>query len=795
MLKFKFISKKVTEIPITSGKNPNLMKKQLLIVVLVATLLKLLFMPELASAQNSRVWGTYFGGKGADYVYGLATDPSGNVFMSGITGSSNGADTNNASTHLGWHGFKDSIDINYNNYPYLVKFDASGNRLWATYYGDQGCPGDITNYTLPGDNSVATDAAGNVYLAGTTNSTTGIASQGFMNIMSGVGEAAFLAKFDGNGNRLWGTYYYGAMGTVTVANSVATDINGNVYLAGWTQSLTGIASGGFQNTLSGSTNCFLVKFDANGNRLWATYYGGNGGYDETADNGLATDAAGNVYLVGNTNSSAGIASGGFQNTSTFQAYSSAFLVKFDKDGNRLWGTYYGNTSQGSGVAADAGGNVYMTGSVGAGESDIATSGSFQDSSGSTGAFLVKFDSNCNRLWGTYYGLGSIGRDVAAKGDNVWMGGVVLRYEPNIAYDGFQDTTIENLGSSSEFLVKFDSDGNRQCATYYARDVKCTGISYNSARIAVDSGMNVYMADKTGDTSYIATPGCFQDTLGEYIYSYVWDNINHISIKTYVGNSGGDANIVKFTSCVNLPPVANFQSNISSFCANECINYTDNSTNAIAWQWSFPGATPASSTVQNPQNICYNTAGAFNASLIVSNDQGTDTLTFTNYIHVFVAPPTPLITQSNDTLFCSTDPSYTSYQWYDNTTLIPGATDTFLVITHSGNYNVAVHNESGCFISVGINIVAGIQNYTVSNLFSLSPNPASTQLTIHYSSSVISGNAVISIINVLSQTVLSNSLPFGEGRGGAVDISSLSAGMYFLQLKTESAIDTKRFIKE
>ncbi len=788
-------------------KNSNLMKKQLLIVALVAALLKSVFIPQSASAQNSRVWGTYYGGPGRDYACGVATDPAGNVFMSGITDNS-GISVD--STYFGWHGFKNFNSQQNSNNQYLVKFDANGNRLWGTYYGDQGSPGIIDNNSYPGDNSVATDAAGNVYLAGTTYSTTGIASNGFMNIMSGVGEAAYLAKFDANGNRLWGTYYYGAGSSNCVGNSVATDIAGNVYLAGWTDSQTGIASGGFQNTLSGTINCFLVKFDSTGHRLWATYYGGNGGYDKTADNGLATDAAGNVYLVGNTNSSAGIASGGFQNTITFGGYSSAFLVKFDANGNRLWGTYYGNTTLGSGVAADAGGNVYLTGTANYQDAfGIATPGSFQnsisqDTVGYGSAFLVKFDANGNRLWGTYYGATTFGLSVATKGENVWMGGLITTYFPNIAFDGYYDSlNWANWSSETQLLVKFDSDGNRQCATFYAgwgRNSNCGTQNPTTAPIAVDStGKFAYLAGACGDSAFIASPGSFQDSLYELWYFLYYDPTCHCVLRKDCDHNG-DAFLIKFTSCVNLPPVANFQSNISSFCANECINYTDNSTNAIAWQWSFPGATPASSTLQNPQNICYNAAGTFNARLIVSNDQGTDTLTFTNYIHVFVAPPTPVITQSNDTLFCSTDPSYTSYQWYDNTTLIPGATDTFLVITHSGNYNVAVHNESGCFISVGINIVAGIQNYTVSNLFSLSPNPASTQLTIHYSSPVIRGMATLSIINVLGQTVLSNSLPFGEGRGGAdrgevLDISNLSAGMYFLQLKTESAIDTKRFMKK
>ena len=776
------------------------MKKQLLNFAIVMIFLKLLFIPQFASAQNSRVWGTYYGDLWATQnQIADATDAAGNVYLAGYI-YYNGGD--GSIENLGWKGFQDTIGTSQQG-SFLAKFDANGNRLWATYYWN----GQAT--------SVATDATGNVYLAG-GNAYYGpfmggvnwnLSSGGFQDTMQAQCGGAFLVKFDANGNRLWATYYGGGgdpLNNQTIGNSVATDAAGNVYMGGCTTSTSGIASGGFQNTFGpgGYDDAFLVKFDANGNRLWATYYGGQEVNDVTIGYGVSTDAGGNVFMTGYTTDSTGIAANGFQNTfvPTTTLQTAAFLVKFDANGNRLWGTYYGGTigSVGKGVAADASGNVYLAGNT-ADPTGIA-SGGFQDTLfDSENAFLVKFDANGNRLWGTYFGnVATTGYGVATgpKGD-VWLSGIIVgsfAAPSNIFYSGgFQDTVNmrdDTLGWTCQFVVKFDDMGNRQCGTLYSGYWHgCGSQTCTNAPIALDtSGGNeyLYLAGAAGDTSGLATPNCFQDT----IRSFSW------RIKDHAGN----AFLAKFTSCAELRPVAGFQSSDSTFCSNQCINYTDRSAGATSWQWSFPGATPSSSSIQNPQGICYDSAGTFNAKLIVSNSAGSDTLTFINYVKVFVAPPTPVITQHGDTLFCSTDPSYTSYQWYDNTTLIPGATDTFLVITHSGNYNVAVHNESGCFISVGINIVAGIQNYTVSNLFSLSPNPASTQLTIHYSSSVISGNAVISIINVLSQTVLSNSLPFGEGRGGAdrgevLDISNLSAGMYFLQLKTESSIDAKRFIKE
>jgi hypothetical protein len=94
-----------------------------------------------------------------------------------------------------------------------------------------------------------------------------------------------------------------------VGIGTTTDAFGNVYLAGYTQSTTSIASGGHQNTFGGSTDAFLVKFNTGGVRQWGTYYGGNG-FDQGFS--TVTDGLGNVFLAGRTNSTNDIAWGGYQ---------------------------------------------------------------------------------------------------------------------------------------------------------------------------------------------------------------------------------------------------------------------------------------------------------------------------------------------------------------------------------------------------------------------------------------------------------------------------------------------------
>ena len=246
-------------------------------------------------------------------------------------------------------------------------------------------------------------------------------------------------------------------------------------------------------------------------RIWATYYGGTGddfGYS------TATDASGNVYLAGGTNSTTGIASAGAFQT-TFGAgpgYQDGFLVKFDAAGNRLWATYYGGTGNDActGVATDASGNVYISGSTTTNTPGVIASGGFQNThgGGAFNAFLVKFDAAGNRLWATYYGgtLNAYGNDVATDAfGNVYLGGETSDSTVNIASGGFQNTY--GGGPSDGYLVKFDAAGNRLWATYYGG----TGSEYFSGKLATDALGNVYLGGSTTSTTGIASGG-FQNTM-------------------------------------------------------------------------------------------------------------------------------------------------------------------------------------------------------------------------------------------------------------------------------------------
>ncbi|TND04263.1 MAG: glycosyl hydrolase [Bacteroidetes bacterium] len=93
----------------------------------------------------------------------------------------------------------------------------------------------------------------------------------------------------------------------------------------------------------------------------------------------------------------------------------------------------------------------------------------------------------------------------------------------------------------------------------------------------------------------------------------------------------------FYTAGNYAPVANLGTDKLIDCPGTAIQFTDYSPGQpTSWNWSFPGGSPATSTSQN-QLVYYNNPGSYNVTLIVSNSNGTDTLTLTNYITIASSP--------------------------------------------------------------------------------------------------------------------------------------------------------------
>jgi hypothetical protein len=464
-----------------------------------------------------REWFTYYGGastgsspvSGYDHAWGVANDRFGSVFMCGETRSiTNIATTGTFQTTLG-----SLPTAGFGAAAFLVKFNSAGIRQWATYYGlgttqtpcyvyandcavdsfgssyicgkAQNCINCVTPGSFQGGSSGAfiakldsnghriwatvygspyTEAracvvgwGNNVYVAGDTPADVNIASSlAHQPVFGGGSKDGFLAKFDSAGVRQWGTYFGGSEKDSISGSSLAT--NGDLIVCGSTNSTNNIASSGsavFQSSYQGTgdLNSFMARFDSNGTRMWATYFGA----DSTTSSACAVDSAGNIFLVGTTVASSQIATTGAHQQAG-NGLCDGYVAKFDGSGARLWSTYYGGLSADYGTDCAVGqlGRIYICG-LSRSHNNIATPGSFISKYPSSLAYdayyLAEFSSNGVREWGTYsgpltYGIrakcATYNSDVYMCGETFVSGlGTMNAHQPG--YGG---------GGKDAFLIKF-----------------------------------------------------------------------------------------------------------------------------------------------------------------------------------------------------------------------------------------------------------------------------------------------------------------------------------------------------
>jgi len=337
-------------------------------------------------------------------------------------------------------------------------------------------------------NAVATDASGNTYAVGHTGNASGIATTGAHQTTLAGNNDVIVVKYNSTGTKLWGTYYGGT--GEDEALTVAVDAAGYIYFGGFTYSTSGIATAGsHQATYPSSQAGFIAKFDGSGVRQWATYY-----CSYTAVYSIASDASNNIYAVGNTGASTGVATSGAYQTSTAGGISDTFIAKFNSSGVRQWGTYYGGTGTDylRTVAVDGAGNVIVGGF---GSNGFATAGAYQ--SGPSGAFISKFTSAGNRIWGTY--INSITTwvyvDIDAN-NNIYAGGFpgyLYKFNPsgsfqwNSNYPGGELRGIDVIGNYAYWVETSGSGQVTRCVYQYQKgsqnDVIIRKVSISDGSVA------------------------------------------------------------------------------------------------------------------------------------------------------------------------------------------------------------------------------------------------------------------------------------------------------------------------
>lgn len=244
----------------------------------------------------------------------------------------------------------------------------------------------------------------------------------------------------------------------------------------------------------------------------------------------------------------------------------------------------------------------------------------------------------------------------------------------------------------------------------------------------------------------------------------------------------------------VAPVASFSvSNNGVVCAGSSLSFTDQSTNTpTQWSWTFPGGTPATSTVQNPSNITFNTPGNQTVTLTATNSAGTNTTTQTvtvNAVPTAVFDVSPANAgQSNGSIMATPSGGTAPYtiQWATN----PPQTGTDATNLPAGSYVVTITDANGC-LSVSNVTVLGNASISESDPFGISffPNPAQDHITLQLNSTA---KYTYQWYDAAGRTVNSGNF---IGQFYTFDLSTLSTGIYIFKISDGTGASVKRVIKK
>jgi len=459
-------------------------------------------------------YSTYLGGNGPGTYYntytdgagfGIAVDATGAAY---VTGSTTSADFPTADplqpTKGGGSG------------PVVVvsKFDPSGRALvYSTFLG--GAKPGFAFADASAGSAIAVDAAGNAYVTGRTAGT--FPTVNALQPAYGGGKTdAFVAKLNAAGSSLVYSTFLGGRGS-DYGNGIAVDAAGNAYVTGQTVSpdfpTRNALQPAFGGNINGYTNAFVAKLNAAGSSLvYSTYLGGVSNISSEAGNAIAVDAAGNAYVTGT-------AAAGFPTTPgalqpSMPGLTNAFVTKLNTSGSALvYSTFLGGGS-GNGLAVDAAGSAYVTGSPGSADFPT-TPGAFRRTPG--GIFVTKLTpSGSGLVYSTY--LGGTGQDSAsgiavdAAGSAYVTGTTNSQDFPTVdpvqpVYGGPEPNRVSRVMGDA-FVTKFSSDGSSLAYSTFlggsADDV--------AGGIAVDPAGSAYVTGYTYSTDF-PTVSAFQPAKG------------------------------------------------------------------------------------------------------------------------------------------------------------------------------------------------------------------------------------------------------------------------------------------
>jgi uncharacterized delta-60 repeat protein len=545
-----------------------------------------------------------------------------------------------------------------------------------------------------------------------------------------------------------------------IPRAIITDSSGNVYVTGSSPAT------------NGTFDIVTVKYDASGNQVWsARYDGGVNGNDEPAS--ITMDSALNVYVAGYTTLYTG------------NSGSEYITLKYSPAGVLLWAAFYDSGSfrvdRANKVLTDTNGNVYVTG--------VGTKGSGADFA------TVKYNSAGQQQWVARYDGPAAGYDEARS--------LALDSAGNIYVAG---ASTGNGSALDMTLVKYNSQGNQQWAKRYDGGNLQDDIAYG---LSIDAQDNIYVAGTAGTTTNAdfallkySTDGTRQwvrRTSGpglarDEAYSLALDGLGNPYCAGLATTSAG----LDYATVKTAPDGTAQWAAFSGFPGNEQV---------AGLSVDFGGNAYVTGTVSNNfLTLKYNSSGVLVWSAVYDNggiEQAT-AVTLDNSGNVFVAgssagtdsgdyavvkysqpaavtfvtqPTNQFVAGGATAVFAGTVSGFgtVTYQWYFKGSVLPGATNSTLILNSAGVSDVG---DYFLLASNAINVaVSSKARLVVPPLITTQP----TDTTVVYNTAVTFSVTVQNTDSAAYQWYFNNS-PLAGATSRTYSISKAktsNAGNYFV----------------
>lgn len=212
---------------------------------------------------------------------------------------------------------------------------------------------------------------------------------------------------------------------------------------------------------------------------------------------------------------------------------------------------------------------------------------------------------------------------------------------------------------------------------------------------IDGLLVSFIYNGTGATSYLWDFGDGTSTSNAQnpTHTYAVNGVYNVSLT--VNNQCGSHQVI-YPVEINALPFVNFTSNVTSGCQPQSITFSNLSSNATSYIWSFPGGTPATSTLDNPV-VVYNTPGIYTVTLEAINNAGSNSIVKTDYINISASATAGFTYNATGALvtFTNTGQNGNTFNWNfgdGNSSTVGSPSHQY---TNNGSYTVVQTVTNGC----------------------------------------------------------------------------------------------------